>query len=164
MRAISLWQPWATAVAGHAKRIETRSWYTEYRGPLAIHAAKRCVKSEMLFYASESVWNGALASAGVNLPAGPLWDLLPFGAIVATCDLLNCRATEHFSADELDRIVTPDAVLGNHLPWTERDMGNFEPMRFGWVLGNVCRLTTPVPFVGRQGFFDVPAALLEGAR
>lgn len=164
MRALSLWQPWATAVAGHAKRIETRSWYTEYRGPLAIHAAKRCVKSELAFYASEDAWVGALASARVKLANGPLWDLLPFGAIVATCDLIDCRATEHFCSIELDAPLKPDPVYGNHLPWTERDMGNFEPGRFGWVLGNVCPLTTPVPFVGRQGFFDVPAALLEAAR
>lgn len=40
MKTISLWQPWASLVAIKAKRIETRSWYTSYRGPLAIHAAK----------------------------------------------------------------------------------------------------------------------------
>lgn len=40
MKAITLTQPWATLVAIGAKRIETRSWATRYRGPLAIHAAK----------------------------------------------------------------------------------------------------------------------------
>ncbi len=40
MKAISLLQPWATLVAIGAKRIETRSWATNYRGPLAIHASK----------------------------------------------------------------------------------------------------------------------------
>jgi activating signal cointegrator 1 len=40
MKAITLTQPWATLVAIGAKRIETRSWPTNYRGPLAIHAAK----------------------------------------------------------------------------------------------------------------------------
>jgi hypothetical protein len=38
MKALSLWQPWATLVSIGAKRIETRSWPTKYRGPLAIHA------------------------------------------------------------------------------------------------------------------------------
>ena len=41
MLAITLWQPWATLIAIGAKTIETRSWGTSYRGPLAIHAAKR---------------------------------------------------------------------------------------------------------------------------
>lgn len=33
MKAISLWQPWASAIAVGAKRVETRSWATKYRGP-----------------------------------------------------------------------------------------------------------------------------------
>src|SRR6202030_2406661 len=44
MKALTLTQPWATLVAIGAKRIETRSWPTLYRGPLAIYAAKRFPK------------------------------------------------------------------------------------------------------------------------
>jgi hypothetical protein len=40
-RVLSLWQPWASLVALGVKTIETRSWSTKYRGPLAIHAAAR---------------------------------------------------------------------------------------------------------------------------
>ena len=39
MKAISLLQPWATLVSIGAKRVETRSWRTDYRGPIAIHAS-----------------------------------------------------------------------------------------------------------------------------
>ena len=45
MKTLTLLQPWATLVALEAKRIETRSWYTTYRGPLAIHAARRMSKA-----------------------------------------------------------------------------------------------------------------------
>lgn len=38
MKALSLWQPWASLVALGEKRIETREWSTRYRGELAIHA------------------------------------------------------------------------------------------------------------------------------
>jgi hypothetical protein len=38
MKAITLWQPWASLVADQLKTIETRSWHTKYRGVLAIHA------------------------------------------------------------------------------------------------------------------------------
>ncbi len=41
MKALTVMQPWATLVALGAKRIETRSWSTSYRGPLAIHASGR---------------------------------------------------------------------------------------------------------------------------
>ncbi|MDE2685986.1 MAG: ASCH domain-containing protein [Chloroflexota bacterium] len=41
IRALSLRQPWASMVADGRKTIETRTWRTNYRGPLAIHASKR---------------------------------------------------------------------------------------------------------------------------
>lgn len=41
MKAITLWQPWASLIAVGAKTIETRGRQTHYRGPLAIHAATR---------------------------------------------------------------------------------------------------------------------------
>ncbi len=40
IRGLTLTKPWATLVALGHKRIETRSWSTVYRGPIAIHAAK----------------------------------------------------------------------------------------------------------------------------
>lgn len=40
-KTITLWQPYATLVATGIKQYETRSWPTNYRGPLLIHAAKR---------------------------------------------------------------------------------------------------------------------------
>ncbi len=33
MKCISLIQPWATLIIHGAKRFETRSWRTPYRGP-----------------------------------------------------------------------------------------------------------------------------------
>ena len=39
--AISLHQPWATLIARGHKEYETRSWYTNYRGPLLICAAQK---------------------------------------------------------------------------------------------------------------------------
>lgn len=41
VKAISLWEPWASLMRSGAKTVETRSWYTSYRGPLLICAAKR---------------------------------------------------------------------------------------------------------------------------
>ena len=39
MKALTLYEPYATLVALNLKKIETRGWRTNYRGPLAIHAA-----------------------------------------------------------------------------------------------------------------------------
>ncbi|MQY14985.1 hypothetical protein SRB5_51620 [Streptomyces sp. RB5] len=38
MRALTIRQPWADAIAHGAKRVENRTWTTDYRGPLLIHA------------------------------------------------------------------------------------------------------------------------------
>lgn len=90
MKALSLTQPWASLVAIGAKRIETRSWSTSYRGLVAIHASKR-FPDEACLFAIQDLVTGPLMRAGA-LPAGwapwgkdnkPIDALLPLGAIVA---------------------------------------------------------------------------------
>ena len=46
-KALTIKQPWASAVAFAGKDIENRSWQTPYRGPLAIHAGAAFVKDEL---------------------------------------------------------------------------------------------------------------------
>jgi hypothetical protein len=41
MKALSVRQPWASRIRLGEKRIEVRSWPTEYRGPLVICATRR---------------------------------------------------------------------------------------------------------------------------
>jgi hypothetical protein len=40
VKTLSVRQPWAFAILHLGKDIENRSWPTDYRGPLAIHASK----------------------------------------------------------------------------------------------------------------------------
>jgi hypothetical protein len=89
VKAISLWQPWASFIASGAKRIETRSWATSYRGPIAIHAAKRKILKEIKELAEYEEYRAAL-----RIPVEEEEDLeveaatkkmltLPYGAIIA---------------------------------------------------------------------------------
>lgn len=152
MKAISLWQPWASAIALGAKRIETRSWSTNYRGPIAIHASKRFILWEMIDCSSSWTWCGVL---GWIMGRGERpWESLPFGAIVATAELVDCRPTGSFTVDELDTERGPDTPGGLY-KYTERFLGDFSPGRFGWVLANIKPLKTPIPYRGAQGLFDV---------
>ncbi len=49
MKALTIRQPWASLIAHGVKTIETRSWKTSYRGPIAIHAgAKRPAPGDQL--------------------------------------------------------------------------------------------------------------------
>jgi hypothetical protein len=161
MKALSLWQPWASAMAVGAKTIETRSWGTSYRGPLAIHAAKRCIKDELIDVQSSWGWCGALYDLGVRMgQVERLWDLLPFGAIIAIAYLDACRRSETFTGGELDTPRVPLALqeaegLGEAYAFTERMMGNFSPGRYGWEFSKVDILKTPIPCRGYQQLFEV---------
>ncbi|CAN5534034.1 hypothetical protein BH09PSE4_BH09PSE4_22860 [soil metagenome] len=115
------------------KRIETRHWSTAYRGPLAIHAAKRWTADEREFH--------AIAHEDGLLPAE-----LPLGAIVAVAQLIAVRPTEIL----LREGVSPE----------EQEWGNYGPGRFGWVCADIRALANPVPFRGAQGMFDVPDEVL----
>lgn len=132
MRAISLWQPWASAVALGVKRVETRHWAPRYRGPLIIHAAKRWDRDQREF-------------ASVERALGRLPPRLPLGALVAVCELVDVRPSEE---------IGPDVSA------VERIYGNYAPGRFGWVLANIRPLPEPIGFKGHQSFFDVPLSVL----
>jgi hypothetical protein len=147
-------------VALGSKRVETRHWPTDYRGPLAIHAAKRRVLGELIHFGAHWNWQGALRGTGVRFGGPGLEEVLPFGAVVAVATLADCRPTGSFTVDELDAPRQPDGEYAHLYFWTERQMGNFEPGRFGWVLTDVRPLPEPVPFTGRQGFFNVPDELV----
>lgn len=77
MKALSLTQPWATAIALGIKHWETRSWPTGYRGEVCIHASKKF-----------PAWAKEFAEEmGLSLGS------LPIGQIVCVCDLTECRQT-----------------------------------------------------------------------
>jgi activating signal cointegrator 1 len=157
MKALSLWQPWASAIVSGAKTIETRSWFTRYRGPLVIHAGKRRIKTELAGMAAQANWCGALGRLSVD---EDIWDALPFGAAIAVCDLVDCRATQTFTPAELDCRRRPEGLGHSGYVWTERQLGDFAIGRFGWVLTNVRPLAQPVPWRGAQGFFEIPNEVL----
>lgn len=135
MRAISLWQPYASAIALGVKRIETRHWSTDYRGPLAIHASKRWTREQIEF-------------STVEHTLGRLPPRLPLGQVVAVCELVDVR---------------PTIELETQVSAIERLYGNYEPGRFGWRLDNIRPLAAPFAFCGRQSFFSVPDELIEAA-
>jgi hypothetical protein len=146
MKTISLWQPWASLIANGIKRFETRSWATTYRGPLAIHAAKKvlsaseqyqCLDYEFLKVAG--IYDQTPEAGHARLPK------LPHGAVIATCTLADCIPTDSIGTMDISR--------------SERLCGDFTFGRFAWLLGDVKKLASPIPFKGRQGFFDVPDSL-----
>lgn len=148
MKAISLWQPWASLIASGAKKIETRSWPTYYRGPLLIHAAKRKNKTEMRALADMPSYCGALGLHPINATTDEVVnkiESLPFGALICVADLIDCKSVDDLSEAQLHTYKDG---------YSEVWLGNYDPGRFGWILANP-RPITPVPYKGEQGLFNV---------
>lgn len=153
MKAITICQPWATAIAIGAKTVETRSWATDYRGPIAIHAAKSC--DFLDFIIDDETWAGVLHQH----MGQTLGSIFPLGSFVATAELVSCRRVEDIDPDFLDEKRQHE---GSRFSWTERELGNYARRRYGWILDNVRPLPEPVPYRGRQGLFEVPDELVLG--
>ena len=131
MKAISLWQPWATLMACGLKKNETRHWATPYRGPLLIHAAKRMEPPTMLMRES-------LKPFGYQS-----WDDFPRGALVCLVDIVDCFSTDKY------------------VPlYPEHQFGNYDSNRFVWITDNLITFDNPIAFKGSQGFFNVPNEII----
>ena len=101
MKALSLWQPWASLMVAGKKSCETRTWPLYHRGPLLIHAAKKW-DSDLAFIAAGRPFQAAIKAMGFTVEATEEaakrgWGM-PFGAIVGRVDVVECYPTEEVSA------------------------------------------------------------------
>lgn len=154
MSALSLWQPWATLIALEIKLIETRSWSKGIAGArsgepftFAIHASKRhMTQDEVCMLHDCDVIADALKQA-----LGRRWttDDFSLGCIVATAERYDCK---HTGTGGSGQGIAPWV---EDLSELERACGNFDPDRYGHFLRNIRRLATPIPWIGRQGYFPV---------
>lgn len=144
-RALSLWQPWASLCFTRYKRYETRHWPTDYRGPLAIHAAQKLVTR----------LTPALLDILCDEFGGHWARDLPRGRMLGLVDLAACIRTEHHAAHDVGEI---ESLTGN---WTRG--------RYGFRLDNPRLFDHPPLARGRQSFFtwwsaDVRSAEPAAAR
>ncbi len=144
MKALSLWQPWATLMAIGAKTIETRCWAAPLSligQDVVIHAAKNVSEMSLCHAAG---FSDALKAAGYTDT-----NQLPLGAALCIARLVDCCRTDSpYLSDISDR---------------ERLFGNYDAGRFGWRFENLRRFTQPIQFRGMQGVFEIPNAAIEGA-
>jgi hypothetical protein len=113
IRALTIRQPWAAAIAHGDKRIENRTWPTQYRGPLLIHAG-----------AAPDPSPGPLAAAAVR---GRPVDRR---AVVAVARLTDCHQDDgpctrwsephawHWVLDEVTPLPVPVVCPGARKLWT----------------------------------------------
>lgn len=158
LKAITLTQPYATLVALGSKRIETRSWSTSYRGPLAIHAGAglgpvggKAGLYDLAFSDPDGFFYQALKRANVFCI-----DDLPRGAIVATCELVDCRLIGvSYGIPALIHEEDVPSIVGA----TEQAFGDYSPGRYAWLLADVKALAEPIPARGALGLWNWEGSL-----
>jgi len=136
MKCLTIRQPHVAAIFAGLKPFETRTWSTNYRGPLAIHAAVN-LDRDKLFDWMNGVWPDwaeRLMRKGFDARSTAI------GAVVGTVELVSCVPVEI-------------------IPRSARDWGDFSPGRWAWRLRDHHLLDEPVLARGRLGLWNWDVAL-----
>jgi len=163
MKALTLYQPWATLIAIGAKKVETRWWSTKYRGPLAIHAGKLlnfinmrhpdCVLEGEIADRLNQYYNDRNRKGEPDYKIFRFQNYFPLGEIVATCELVDIVCQEL----KFPHGYTP-IIHSNGKQWVlspeELAFGCYEPFRMLWLLSNIKKLEVPIPAKGHQGLWE----------
>lgn len=133
MKCLTICQPWAWAIVHGPKRIENRTWPTNHRGKLLIHAGKSRDYVDRGVY---DWWRSAVPEIALPSEGG-----LVFGAILGVATLAYCAKT-----DPADSCSYADRT--NQRRFCDEGC-------WWWVLRDVQRLEKPITYRGAQGLFDV---------
>ncbi|MDR3613808.1 MAG: hypothetical protein P4L53_09575 [Candidatus Obscuribacterales bacterium] len=90
LKGLTLWQPWAWAVA-NGKNIENRNWTTSYRGLVAFHASAPEFQPRGAYEVSCDALRTVLDSIGKQDLVIPGYNELPKGVFFAVGRITDCR-------------------------------------------------------------------------
>lgn len=128
MRVLSIKEPFASLICEGIKHIETRSWKTNYRGEIYIHASLAKVPKN---------------DERINHLIKMLNDKeLNMGKIICKCKLVDCvYMTEEYIKDMREN---------NEIEYL---CGHYEVGRYSWILEDVEALDEKIEAKGRLGIW-----------
>ncbi len=129
MKVLSLTEPYATLIKNGIKTIETRSWKTNYRGKLYIHASSTKIPKE---YRENRELMSLVDTDDLN-----------YGYIICSCELVDC-------------IIMTDEFINNikNNMKNEYITGIYSKGRYAWILKNVEVLEDPIKAKGHLGVWN----------
>lgn len=135
MKALSIKQPWASLIANGVKDIENRTWKTNFRGRIYIHASGHpAFTGSYKENLPIDFWGGVSEAEKRNL----LDSFQNRGAIIGEVDIVDC-------------------VINHHSEWAEKSSfltGCSVPI-YNWVLANPVMYDKPILNVkGKLSFWD----------
>lgn len=149
MKALSLTRPWPWIIEHLGKRIENRSWTTDYRGPVLLHASKTMRQSDW-YAAHDFVYQrrGQEAAASIPKPKDPR---LVQSAIVLVAELVDII----WPGWKMPRGFAADAA------WL-KDQKRWYMGEYGWVLRYVAP-TNITPCAGMMKLWQPSPDLINRA-
>ena len=149
VKVLSIRQPWAWLVVSGLKDVENRTWTTDYRGVVYIHAGKT-------FDWGAIRWLFETSAAYPSL-VGVMWQVLSRFGLDASDASTGTPPTRH--QEELGALVGKatlcDVTDGSDSVWAE-------PGCWYWCFRDP-KAITPVPMPGRLGLYEIPALALQSA-
>ena len=125
MKVLTIREPFATLIKDKVKTYETRSWKTNYRGEIYIHAAKARSKAS----------NTSIASTYLKSRENP-------EHIICKCLLKNCIYMDENFINEVKKNKE------------EYNSGHYEVGRFVWQLEVIEVLKEPIYAKGQLGIWN----------
>lgn len=136
MKTLTIIQPWATLVVSGRKKNETRSWKTNYRGEILIHAGRKRID-----YAEEIFMNPYFIEAGIA--RRKILDLMPRGLIIGKANLVDCIRIDEKYQEEIKNTNPSEFAFGDY------SIG-----RYAWVMENPIIFEEHIPASGKQGLWN----------
>ena len=127
MKVISIKEPFATLITNGIKRIETRSWKTNYRGELFIHASGKSLAKEFL---TNDFVVDLIKDMNMN-----------YGNIICRCNLVDCVYMDEKFLEFIKQNPT------------EYNLGEYKLGRYAWILENIEPIN-PIPAKGQLNIWN----------
>ncbi len=158
MKALTLHQPWAHLVAEGVKTVETRSWRTNYRGLLAIHAGLDMNACADLIVNDDprNIQYRPPFDRHLTPDYAWLFGSMSHGGIVAIVELTDCWPASDVAVwlrEQINR-TDIDAPYRQRLE-DELAFGNYSPGRWAWALRLVCGVDASWVVRGYQGLWNL---------
>lgn len=129
MKVLSLTEPYASLIKENKKLVETRSWKTDYRGELYIHASATPIPKK---WKENQELMALVKDCSFN-----------FGSIICKCQLVDCiYMTEEYIKN----------MKENH--YQEYICGEYSIGRYAWILEDVVPLDIPIKAKGSLGIWN----------
>lgn len=134
MKTLSIRQPWASLIAHGIKDIENRSWKTNYRGAIYIHASSpKKFKVDM---------NDECAKAAIPIFETAIKGTMPFGAIIGEVEIIGC-------------MVNHPSIWAEKADDYNPQIHEYTPRVWNWVLANPVLYDEPILNVkGKLSFWE----------